>query len=298
MPEITMLCLQDPATNTDKVYNVGTFPQGDGTFVVRADWGRRNGHLQSQLKYRGSDRAEARRVHERLVRTKVQRGYRQVTAATHPSLNPPEAPAAAVRMREASSRRTPSATLATEAPPLARPAAIDRARMEDLATDPRWCAQPLAGGDRAIIRIRRRGDGAVVDAIGETRTPIRLAPAVVEALRAIRDYALLDARISDSEVWVSDLLGYRPRGTTRGSDEEAARWLRTPYWRRLEQLETLLSPVAAGGAVRIVATAWSLKEKREFARGRRHGPALLLREIEAGYEGGRPRQLFEYRLSA
>jgi hypothetical protein len=62
---------------SDKVYDiVVTF--GGGRYEVEARWGRRGGTMHEQTKWTGAARSTAIGVFERLMASKIRRGYEQV----------------------------------------------------------------------------------------------------------------------------------------------------------------------------------------------------------------------------
>lgn len=72
MTEVILRFVDD---TSDKVYKIVTEQEKDGTYTVTALWGRFGKSKQSQVKARGVDRHKAKSVADKLMYSKIDKGY-------------------------------------------------------------------------------------------------------------------------------------------------------------------------------------------------------------------------------
>ena len=239
---------------SDKVYQASLQPR-DGGFVVLFAYGRRGSALAT-----GSKTAQplpypqARTVYQRLVQSKLARGYQPGAARL-------QAPHEARAERDSGLR-----------PQLLNP--IPSERLPLLVRDPGWAMQEKHDGVRLLLR--KLASGAVEGVNRQGRfTPV--PPLIRLAAEALPGTFVLDGECVGEDYHAFDLL-----------EAAGSSLRRLPYHARLFQLTHLLAD--ADRVLRQVVTATTTATKsallEELQRSDREG--VVFKRLEAPYEAGRP----------
>ena len=240
--------------NSDKEYRAAIEPKGDG-FVVNFAYGRRGGTLNTGTKTTAPvSLDEATKIFDKLVASKVAKGYRPIAATNAPyPLTGSEGIDSGVRCQLLN--------------------AIEEIEVSRLLADSRHCLQEKHDGRRLMVRkcdheitgINRRG---LVVAIPE---PIRAAVAIIPG------DCLIDGEAVGDTLHAFDLL------EVNGRDLRQRRYLD-----RLSGLLALLPPNQP--ALRCVSTIIAPNEKAELYGQLRlaNREGVVFKDMDAPFTAGRP----------
>ena len=273
MQRTTLHCTEG---NSDKLYVV-EIAAASGGHVVTFAYGRRGSMLTRGEKTKSPvPLAEAERIAQRLIDSKVAKGYQIIDREATPASDPvsgtaPEAPV--VRRPE----DIPDITVANEKShspircQLLNP--IDDNELNVLLTNAAYCVQVKEDGVRQLIV--RNGDECW--GVNRKGKPTVLPDSIVTAVRALpcRQVVLDGEGLGETNV-VFDLL------------ELDGMCLRhRPYRARLTLLNDIVTDSAA---LRIVATALDTEDKVALVRQTRlaRGEGVVVKSLDARYEPGRP----------
>ena len=132
--------------SSDKVYNARIDEDGESTFTVHVEWGRRVSSLNQGSKAVKVSKDAANRKLDSLVREKTGKGYQQVTADVVPAaVAPPVGQGSGSRVAGAGRARTGQAAQLLNA--------IDDAQLERLFHDDGVIAQQKLDGVRVLIKV-------------------------------------------------------------------------------------------------------------------------------------------------
>lgn len=240
---------------SDKVYSVEIEPDGDGHRVKFA-YGRRGSALRTGTKTQAPVAlAKARSIFEKLVRSKMAKGYTPGEDGT-PYQDTPDADAHTGITCQ-----------------LLNP--IDADDLDTCLDDPQYVAQEKMDGERRLVRLQ---SGAMTG-INRRGLQVALSKPIVDALAALPVDCILDGEQVGDVLHVFDILAHD------GVDLHAE-----PYSDRLAVLQTLLESVDTDGPLRLVPTAHTADDKRDLhARLLSEGrEGIVFKDRRAPYTPGRP----------
>lgn len=240
--------------SSDKVYHA-TVEEKDGGHVVNFQYGRRGGHMTTGSKTSSPVSAEeAVKVWEKLVNSKLAKGYRHMTedsqGATIPVADLPETPTEIQCV-------------------LLNP--VDEEECERLLDDPGWAAQPKFDGVRFMLG---RKDGRVYalnrkGKVVSVPNPIHIA---ATALDTEGDY-LLDGELVGETLYVFDLLEL---------DGECRRHL--PVEERVDLL-----PDSSKDNIQVVPLKFLKSKRTLYSRLKKEGgEGIVFKRVGSRYSVGRP----------
>ena len=156
--------------SSDKVYHATVEEKGGG-HVVNFEYGRRGGHMTTGSKTSSPvSLAEAVKVWEKLVNSKLAKGYRHMTDASQGTIPQAELP------------ETPTEIQCCLLNP------VDEDECERLLDDPQWVAQPKFDGVRFMLG-RKNGN---VYALNRKGKQISVPNEIAEEAKFLGDDYLLD----------------------------------------------------------------------------------------------------------
>ena len=251
---IISTALQFREGNSDKVYHAAV-EEKDGGHVVTFAYGRRGSTLTTGTKTQAPvSLAEATKIHDKLVASKVAKGYRPSGESAPPyHQTGEEARDSGIRCQ------------------LLNP--VDECEVPRLLEDGRYCLQEKHDGRRLLVRRR----GGEVTGINRRGLFVAVPGPVVRALRDLPHGVLIDGEAVGEVLHAFDLL------------EAEGRDLRErPYSLRFAGLLALLEPDHP--ALRPVVTVTTLNDKRVFFDTFRMcgSEGVVFKDLEAPFSPGRP----------
>jgi len=245
--------------SSDKVYRAAVEAQ-DGGYVVSFAYGRRGATLNTGTKTaQPVAYAEAVKVYERLVKSKIAKGYKPAAGAGG---NPGTGMVAAMAAREDTGLRAQ----------LLNPLDSEKAAERYLKND-WWCTQEKHDGRRMLVR--KAGD--TITAANRRGQSCGCPLPVHDALSAVPGDFVIDGECVGDTYHAFDLL-------ERGGID----FRRNPYMSRGTELCSLLKEVR--GAVIVVDTAFGTQEKRAMLERLRDSgrEGIVFKELCARWIAGHP----------
>ena len=241
---------------SDKIYEVTLAPEGDG-FVVHVAYGRRGSTLNTGSKTpRPVPLDEAKSIFDRLIRSKLGKGYR-IAESSCPTSHPAES-------GQDSGLR----------PQLLNP--ILASAVPKFLRDPAWAMQEKHDGLRLLLR--RAADGSVQGSNRKGRL-IAVPPGIVQCLAALACSLVLDGECVGDTFHAFDLL------EVQDTDLRVM-----PYHARLFHLSLILGQTPDQDHVRQVITATTTAHKTmlfdQIESSGREG--VVFKRLDAPYQAGRP----------
>lgn len=170
--------------SSDKVYHA-TVEEKDGGHVVNFQYGRRGGHMTTGSKTSSPvSLAEAMKVWEKLVNSKLAKGYRHMTDASQGAIPQADLP------------ETPTEIQCCLLNP------VDEEECERLLDDPQWAVQPKFDGVRFMLG---RKDGQVY-ALNRKGKRVSVPNQIAEEAELLGDNYLLDGELVGDSLEVFDVL--------------------------------------------------------------------------------------------
>ena len=259
--------LQYQQGSSDKVYHL-QLETVEGTWSVKAQWGRRGSRLQSDTKAGGVTYEEAKLIFDRVVREKMGKGYRVAKS------NGVSSPAISLGM--------PTKEFSGHAPELLTP--IEEREALGFVPNLSWWFQQKFDGRRLAIQ-KHNGEYEGINKLGQIIPIDAQLAASLDLVEA--DSFLVDGEITDSRFYTWDIL------THNGCD------LRDhAYEVRYARLTQLFQGVHE--VLRVAQTAMTPKAKRNFV-DRMHeirAEGFVCKNRHAVYAGGRSGQHFKCKFVA
>lgn len=241
---------------SDKIYEAALAPR-DGGHVVHFAYGRRGSALNTGSKTpHPVPYTQAKAIYDRLVRSKLAKGYRPGDASAQPGHTHADTAGQDSGLR----------------PQLLNP--VSAADLPNFLRDPAWAMQEKHDGVRLLLR--RAADGAV-EGINRRGLFVSVPPAVAEGMAALRGSLLLDGEYAGGIYHAFDLL------------EAADTDLRVmPYHARLFHLSLILAEEKPCLCQVVTATTTACKTAlfEELEREGREG--VVFKRLDAPCRPGRP----------
>jgi bifunctional non-homologous end joining protein LigD len=242
--------------SSDKVYQAAVEECPGGGFVVRFAYGRRGSTLKTGTKTPNSvPLAEALRVFDKLVASKLAKGYTAAPGGEPYRATPYEA-------RDTGSRCQ-----------LANP--VSEAGAEALVADECFCMQEKFDGRRMLVRKSAEGETTGVNRRG---LAVALPAAVADAAARLPGSFVIDGEAIGDTLRAFDLL-----------ERDGLDLRKTPCIDRLSELEDLLHD-GDGESIRLVPTAFDTREKKRMLAElrERHAEGAVFKQTRSLYRSGRP----------
>ena len=239
--------------SSDKVYHA-TVEEKDGGHVVNFSYGRRGGHMTTGSKTSSPvSVAEAVKVWEKLVNSKLAKGYRHMTDEVQGAIPQAEVP------------ETPTEIQCVLLNP------VDEDEAKKLLDDPNWAAQQKFDGVRFMLG-RKDGKFYALNRKGKTVSIPNQILAAAQAAKIKGDY-LLDGELVGDVLYVFDLLEL---------EDECLR--RLPVEERVDRLPTFAMKSIQTVTLKFLKGKKTLYERlvRENAEG------IVFKRVGSGYNVGRP----------
>ena len=242
--------------SSDKVYHATVEEKGGG-HVVNFEYGRRGGHMTTGSKTSSPvSLAEAVKVWEKLVNSKLAKGYRHITDASQGTIPQAELP------------ETPTEIQCCLLNP------VDEDECERLLDDPQWVAQPKFDGVRFMLG-RKNGN---VYALNRKGKQISVPNEIAEEAKFLGDDYLLDGELVSGSLYVFDILeakGVCHRGLT--IEERSLR------------LGEVLDDLADDSPLCGIPLTQGKNKRKLYERLRKEGgEGVVFKRLGAKYSVGRP----------
>ncbi len=271
MPVVRTINLFFQEGSSDKVYNATLLDEGNDTYSVEVEWGRRGAKLSRGRKANKVTLAAAEKAYAKLVREKTSKGYEEQTEVVQPQAVAPPAG------QGSGSRATGVREKLGQAAQLLNP--IEPAELAKLLADDRVIAQQKLDGNRVLVHIQ--------DSLRATNRSGQLTTihaSIVEALGSVPAGTVIDGELvagSPSEgptYWLFDVL------------ELAGEDLRgLGYLARWQRLDAEIEP-AVDHPIRILDYAVGHAAKRALYDRlvAANAEGIVFKHHDAPYVAGRP----------
>lgn len=238
--------------SSDKVYHA-TVEERDGGHVVNFQYGRRGGTMTTGSKTSSPVSAEeAVKVWQKLVNSKLAKGYRHMTDESQGSIPVADLP------------ETPTEIQCVLLNP------VDEDECERLLDDPDWAAQPKFDGVRFMLG---RKDGKVY-ALNRKGKRVSVPNEIAKEAESLGDDYLLDGELVGGTLYVFDIL------ETQG---ECCRGL------SLEERNIKLSHRAREDSIVVELLTRNGHKRNLYARLRKEGgEGIVFKRLGSPYTVGRP----------
>ena len=251
--------------SSDKVYHA-TVEEKDGGYVVNFEYGRRGACMNAGSKTSKPVSLEkAAKIWNDLVESKMAKGYRHMTEASHgtiPQAEPPE---------------TPTEALCVLLNPVEEKEALG------LLNDPKWAAQPKFDGIRFMLGHRKGG----IYALNRKGKAVSIPHEIAQEAALLGEAYLLDGELVGDTLHVFDILEYGDCVRTLPIEERSSMLLRLTYFIRAELGEKAhikFAPLHTGKEKKLLHDRL-VKENSE---------GIVLKKLGAKYHTGRPASGGEY----
>ena len=188
--------------SSDKVYHA-TVEEKDGGYVVNFEYGRRGARMNAGSKSRTVSLDKAVKIWTDLVESKLAKGYRHMTEASHgtiPQADPPE---------------TPTEALCVLLNPVEEEEALG------LLDDPKWAAQPKFDGIRFMLG-HRKG----IYALNRKGKAVSIPNEIAQEAALLGEAYLLDGELVGDTLHVFDILEHGDCVRTLPIEERSSMLLR------------------------------------------------------------------------
>jgi bifunctional non-homologous end joining protein LigD len=241
--------------SSDKVYHAYLEPKEDG-WIVNFAFGRRGSTLQTGTKTNEPVAYEkAKKIYDKIVAEKMAKGYTPMAGGT-PYVGTENAGKVSGLLPQLLNM-------------------IDDVELELLLNDSTHCGQEKFDGRRIMVRKNGAVEGA-----NKKGLLIALPLPIQKALEAFEGAFVIDGEAIGDTLYVFDLL------EINGQDLRSK-----PYKDRyLELMNLVARSPASGGAVMLVETAWTPREKRrlfEKLKKQQH-EGIVFKLVGAPFKAGRP----------
>jgi bifunctional non-homologous end joining protein LigD len=254
---------------SDKVYNAKLLDDGDGSYSVEVEWGRRGAKLSRGKKAVKVTLVAAEKAFAKLVDQKTSKGYEVLTEAAQPqAVAPPEGQGSGSRVTGIRERLGHAAQLLNP---------IDPAELAALLTDDRVIAQQKLDGNRVLVHV-----GETIRAANRAGQVTTIHASIITALASIPHGTVIDGELLAGEdgpsYWLFDVL------QIAGEDLRTLGYL--DRWRRLAaELEPVIaSPIQILDYAQGSAAKRALHD-RLFAA---NAEGIVFKQLDAPYTPGRP----------
>ncbi|MFV8755559.1 WGR domain-containing protein [Nannocystaceae bacterium ST9] len=255
--------------SSDKVYNATLFDEGDGTWSVEVEWGRRGAKLSRGKKANKVTLAAAEKAYAKLVREKTSKGYEEQTEVVQPAaVAPPEG-------QGSGSRATGVREKVGQAAQLLNP--IEADDVPKLLADDRVIAQQKLDGNRVLIHVDES-----IRATNRAGQLTSVHASIVEALGSIPAGTVIDGELVPGDegptYWLFDIL------KIAGEDLRALGYV--DRWQRLDaEIEPAIDhPIRILDYARGHAAKRALYDRLLAAKAE----GIVFKQADAPYEAGRP----------
>jgi len=242
--------------SSDKVYHA-TVEEASGGHVVNFSYGRRGGHMTTGSKTSSPvSLLEAVKVWEKLVNSKLAKGYRHMTDASQGTIPQAELP------------ETPTEIQCCLLNP------VEEDECERLLDDPQWAAQPKFDGVRFMLG-RKNGK---VYALNRKGKPVSVPNQIAQEAEYLGDNYLLDGELVGESLYVFDILEV---------DGQCKRNLTIEA--RSELLGEVLDDIADDSPLCGIPLTQGKNKRKLYDRIKRdNGEGIVFKRLGAKYSVGRP----------
>lgn len=254
---------------SDKVYNATLLDEGDSSYSVEVEWGRRGAKLSRGKKAVKVTLAAAEKALAKLVDQKTSKGYELLTEAIQPqAVAPPEGQGSGSRVTGIRERLGHAAQLLNPINPI---------ELSALLTEDRVIAQQKLDGNRVLVHVDETIRAA--NRAGQVTT---IHASIHAALASVPPGTVIDGELMSGEdgpsYWLFDVL------QIAGEDLRGLGYL--DRWRRLNaELESVLAP-----PIRILdyAQGFAAKQALHDRLLAASAEGIVFKRLDAPYTPGRP----------
>lgn len=255
--------------SSDKVYHATLIDEGDGSYSVEVEWGRRGAKLSRGRKANKVTLDKAEKAYAKLVREKTSKGYEEQTEAVQPAaVAPPEG-------QGSGSRATGVREKLGQAAQLLNP--IEPDEVPRLLADDRVIAQQKLDGNRVLVHVDE-----TLRATNRAGQLTTIHASILAALESVPRGSIIDGELVPGDegptYWLFDVL------QLAGEDLRGLGYVER--WARLDaEIEPVLSH-----PIRILDYARGHAEKRALYERLLAAKAegIVFKHADAPYEPGRP----------
>lgn len=255
--------------SSDKVYNATILDEGEGTYSVEVEWGRRGSKLSRGKKAVKVTLAAAEKAYAKLVREKTSKGYEEQSETVQPqAVAPPEGQGSGSRVTGVREKVGQAAQLLN---------AIEADELGKWLADDRVIAQQKLDGNRVLVHIDE-----TLRATNRAGQRTTIHASILEALGSVPRGTVIDGEVVSGEdgptYWLFDIL------KIAGEDLSAL-----GYLDRWQRLDAEIEP-AVDHPIRILDYAKGKAAKRALHDRlvAANAEGIVFKLHDAPYQSGRP----------
>lgn len=269
--------LHNTQGGSDKVYNVFLIDNGDGTYDVNATWGRRGNSLTEGQKAHSVSRYAANETFDKLVKSKMSGGYKDITASVPANSGSMSASRLNQTQEEIINEVLGVGSIEPEDdrdtglyPMLLNP--IDEEGLPIFLASTDWMMQEKLDGKRIMAQVAF----GWAQASNRKGQKVAIPDEVFLELKQFDD-CILDGELVGTTYYVFDVLEYAGENLRNKTCEER-------FWILCEKVigDNMLDHIE------LVSTAFTHEDKTQMVADLRHKEGVVLKRCNSAYVPGRP----------